>query len=146
MNDMMGPPPGSFKRGERLDEQRYPMPDPETKVRPRQEYNDSAVISHMAVVAETYVAAHKDDGRHMFFQFQMAPEEERTCSFVIIVWLQASGTNGELLFDTSGEPIMELWFVLITATCMNMGSRNASKIAQRYTDRLLEGFLRYLTF
>ena len=34
----------------------------------------------------------------------------------------------------------ELWVVLIIATCMNMGSRNASKIAQRFTDRLLEGF------
>ena len=38
----------------------------------------------------------------------------------------------------------ELWYVTIVATCMNMGSRNASKIAQRFTDRLLEGFSRTL--
>ena len=52
--------------------------------------------------------------------------------------------DGTVEYDAAGNMIMELLFVLIVATCMNMGSRNASKIAQRFTDRLLEGFSRML--
>ena len=56
---------------------------------------------------------------------------------------RAEGLERQLR-DANGEIVHELWFVLIIATCMNMGSRNASKIAQRFTDRLLEGFSQQL--
>ena len=143
-NDMMGPQPSAATRGKMLDASRYPMPHPENKVRPRQEYGDNAVLSHMAWLGETYLAATKDDGRHMFFQFEMSPEEERTCSFTVLVELPLLDEGGQPVLDENGQPILELWFVLIIATCMNMGTRNASKIAQRFTDRLLEGFSRLL--
>ena len=145
MNNMMGPTPGTTPRGQRLDESRYPMPDPESKPRPRQTYNDSAVIRHMAWVnGGSSVCAVKDDGRHMFFQFEQAPEEERTCHFLVIMLLPALDENGAERLDAKGKPILELWLILMVATCMNMGSRNASKIAQRFTDRLLEGFSQLL--
>jgi hypothetical protein len=140
LNDMMGPPPGTTPRGQRLDDSRYPMPDPETKPRPRHVYNDLAVARHMARANNTYLVGLKDDGRHMFFQFENAPEEERTCSFVVLVELPVVGSQGEPMLDADGNELLELWFIIIVATCMNMGSRNASKIAQRFTDRLLEGF------
>ena len=78
MNDMMGPAPGSVPRGVMLDPNVWPMPHPEVKTRPREVYNNLAVVSHMCMVANTYLAGRKDDGRHMFFQFEIAPEEERT--------------------------------------------------------------------
>ena len=140
INDMMGPPPGTTPKGQRLDASRYPMPDPETKPRPRHVYNDKSVLQHMAWVNGTYLAGIKSDGRHMFFQFELAPEAERTCCFVVIVELAVVNDNGTPVLDANGEPMLELWFILIVATCMNMGSRNASKMAQRFTDRLLEGF------
>jgi hypothetical protein len=140
MNDMMGPPPGTVPRGTMLDPERYPMPHPESKPRPRHEYNDSAVLNHMALAAETYVAGSKHDGRHMFFQFEMAPQDERTCVFQVIIALPVLDGDGVPLLDADGEQLYELWFIVLVATCMNMGSRNASKIAQRFTDRLLEGY------
>ena len=127
VNDMMGPTPGTVPRGQMLDEKRYPMPHPEVKTRPRHVYNDKAVMAHMAFVSGHYLAGVKDDGRHMFYQFVMHSSEERTCAFVLLVEIDG-----------------EVWFVLIIATCMNMGSRNASKVAQRFTDRLLEGFSQQL--
>ena len=144
LNDMMGPAPGTVPRGQPLDPKRYPMPERESKPRPRQSYNDAAVVKHMAQLNGSYVAGFKDDGRHKFFQFEMAPEEERTCSFVVLIMLPRLRADGTVEYDAAGNMIMELWFVLIVATCMNMGSRNASKIAQRFTDRLLEGFSRML--
>ena len=144
MNDMMGPEPGSVPRGSMLDATRYPMPHPEVKVRPRQAYGDSAVLSHMAHVNETYMAGFKSDGRHMFFQFEMAPEEERTCSFMTIIPFPLTDEGGRPILDESGNGIVEHWFTLVVATCMNMGSRNSSKIAQRFTDRLLEAFSQQL--
>ena len=143
MNDMMGPEPGT-QRGTRLDPARYPMPDPETKPRPRHSYRNGAILSHMALVNNTYKAGFKDDGRHMFFQFEQSPEEERTCAFVVVVPFPIENDDGSPMLDDDGKPRFELWFVLIIATCMNMGSRNASKIAQRFTDRLLEGFSKLL--
>ena len=140
VNDMMGPAPGSVPRGIMLDASQYPMPHPESKPRPRECYRNTAILRHMAEVAETYLAATKDDGRHMFFQFEMSPEEERTCNFLVLVELPMRDTSGDVMLDKAGEPRMELWCVKIVATCMNMGSRNASKIAQRYTDRMLEAF------
>lgn len=140
MNDLMGPQPGGSNRGKMLDPAQYPMPHPEIKVRPRQCYGDNCVLRHMAHAAGTYLAAVKDDGRHMFFQFEMSPEEDRTCSFQVVIELPRLNADGDEERDADGNRIMELWFVLIVATCMNMGSRNASKIAQRFTDRLLEGF------
>ena len=100
INDMMGPPPGTTPRGQRLDASRYPMPDPETKPRPRHVYNDKCVLQHMAWVNKTYLAGFKSDGRHMFFQFEMAPEAERTCCFVVIVEL--------LAVDEDGAPVLTL--------------------------------------
>ena len=144
LNDMMGPEPGSVPRGSMLDSSRYPMPHPESKVRPRQAYGDSAVLSHMAHVNKTYLAGFKSDGRHMFFQFEMAPEEERTCSFTSIIPFPLLDDGGKPILDEKGNAIVEHWFTLIVATCMNMGSRNASKIAQRFTDRLLEAFSQQL--
>ena len=144
MNDMMGPEPGSVPRGRMLDATRYPMPHPEVKVRPRQAYGDSAVLSHMAHVNNTYMAGFKSDGRHMFFQFEMAPEEERTCCFTVITPFQLTDDSGKPILDENGDAIFEPWFTLIVATCMNMGSRNASKVAQRFTDRLLEAFSQQL--
>ena len=70
------------------------MPEPESKPRPRQSYNDAAVVKHMAQVNGSYVAGFKDDGRHMFFQFEMAPEEERTCSFVVLIMLPRLRADG----------------------------------------------------
>ena len=140
LNDMMGPEPGRLPRGSTLDGAKYPMPHPETKVRPRQAYGDSAVLNHMAHVNNTYVAGFKSDGRHMFFQFEMAPEEERTCSFTVIIPFPLTDDSGTPILDENGDAIVEPWFVLIVATSMNMGSRNSSKIAQRFTDRLLEAF------
>eukprot|EP00900_Chrysochromulina_parva_P014812 jgi/Chrpa1/23331/Chrysochromulina_OHIO_Genome00028025-RA len=144
MNDMMGPEPGSIPRGSTLDAARYPMPHPEVKVRPRQAYGDSAVLSHMALVNDTYLAGFKSDGRHMFFQFEMAPEEERTCSFTVVIPFALTDEGGKPILDENGDIIVEQWFTLIVATCMNMGSRNSSKIAQRFTDRLLEAFSQQL--
>ena len=144
MNDMMGPKPSAATRGKLLDAARYPMPHPEKKPRPRQIYSDQAVLSHFALLADTYVAGVKDDGRHMFFQFEQAPEEERTCQFLILIMLPRVGPSGEVELDSNGNCVEELYLVLIVATCMNMGSRNASKIAQRFTDRLLEGFSQQL--
>jgi hypothetical protein len=144
MNNMMGPTPGTTPRGQPLDPERYPMPHPESKPGPKDSYNDSAIMCHMAHVGGTYVATIKDDGRHMFFQFEQSPEEERTCNFIVLILLPKLDEAGQPLFDADGVQIFELWFVLIVATCMNMGSRNASKIAQRFTDRLLEGFSRQL--
>ena len=144
MNDMMGPVPGSTPRGQMLDPARYPMPHPETKPNPRQVYGDMAVLSHMAAVNNSYLAGLKDDGRQMFFQFEQSPQEERTCNFQVLLEIPRQGDDGEPMLDTNGQPLMELWYVVIVATCMNMGSRNASKIAQRFTDRLLEGFAQHL--
>jgi hypothetical protein len=72
----MGPTPGSTPRGRPIDPARYPMPDAESKPRPRHSYRNGAIPSHMAHVNKTYKAGlkEKDDGRHMFFQFEMAPE------------------------------------------------------------------------
>ena len=120
------------------------MPHPEVKVRPRQAYGDSAVLSHMALVNDTYLAGFKSDGRHMFFQFEMAPEEERTCSFTVVIPFALTDEGGKPILDENGDIIVEQWFTLIVATCMNMGSRNSSKIAQRFTDRLLEAFSQQL--
>ena len=144
LNDMMGPEPGSVTRGSMLDATKYPMPHPESKVRPRQAYGDSAILSHMALVNKTYLAGFKSDGRHMFFQFEMAAEEERTCSFATIIPFPLTDESGKPILDDSGTAIVEHWFTLIVATCMNMGSRNSSKIAQRFTDRLLEAFSQQL--
>ena len=103
------------------------MPDPEVKPRPRHVYNNCAVLRHMAHVAGSYVVGVKDDGRHFFFQFEVAPEGEWTCSFALVMEIDG-----------------ELWFVTIVATCMNMGSRNASKIAQSFTNEWLEAWARQL--
>ena len=144
INDMMGPPPGTA-RGEMLDASRYPMPHPEIKARPREVYNDDAVLSHMAYVGDTYLAGGKDDGRHMFFQFEVAPEDERLSNFLVLIELPNEDENGNIELDpVTGAPVLTVWLVLIVATCMNMGSRNASKIAQRFTDRILEGFSEHL--
>ena len=139
VNDMMGPAPGKTPRGVPLDPKVWPMPDPESKPRPRHMYNDVAVVSHMAEVGETYLAAIKDDGRHMFFQFEVSPEDERVCCFLAVLEMDVLDESGRHVLNSDGSRKTELWFVLIVATCMNMGSRNASKIAQRFTDRLLEG-------
>ena len=48
INDMMGPPPGTTPRGQRLDASKWPMPDPESKPRVRQLYRASAILAHMA--------------------------------------------------------------------------------------------------
>ena len=144
LNDMMGPKPGSMPRGQTLDPLRYPMPDPESKPRPRHSYRNGAVLSHMAHVNKTYVAGFKDDGRHMFFQFEHSPEEERTCAFVVIIPLPLESRDGVPILNDDGSARTELWFTLVIGTCMNMGSRNASKIAQRFTDRILEGFSQLL--
>ena len=56
MNDMMGPKPGTVPRGQLLDPLRYPMPEPESKPRPRHSYRNGAVLSHMAHVNRTYKA------------------------------------------------------------------------------------------
>ena len=73
LNDMMGPAPNTFERGEPLPAE-WPMPDPEVKPSPRGVYRKAAVLSHMAHVGGTSLASIKDDGRHMFFQFQISPE------------------------------------------------------------------------
>ena len=144
LNDMMGPTPGSTPRGHPIDPTRYPMPDTESKPRPRHSYRNGAILSHMAHVNKTYKAGFKDDGRHMFFQFEMAPEEERTCSFATVIPFPLMDETGKPILDENGNVIVEHWFTLIVATCMNMGSRNSSKIAQRFTDRILEGFSQLL--
>ncbi|KOO32751.1 hypothetical protein Ctob_016308 [Chrysochromulina tobinii] len=144
LNDMMGPTPGSTPRGRPIDPTRYPMPDTESKPRPRHSYRNGAILSHMAHVNKTYKAGFKDDGRHMFFQFEMAPEEERTCSFATVIPFPLMDETGKPILDENGNVIVEHWFTLIVATCMNMGSRNSSKIAQRFTDRILEGFSQLL--
>ena len=102
---MMGPEPGSVPRGCMLDSSRYPMPHPESKVRPRQAYGDSAVLSHMAHVNKTYLAGFKSDGRHMFFQFEMSPEEERTCSFATIIPFPLLDDGGKPVLDEKGNAI-----------------------------------------
>ena len=144
LNDMMGPTPGSVPRGQPLDPQRYPMPDPESKPRPRHSYRNGAILNHMAHVNKTYVAGFKDDGRHMFFQFEQSPEEERTCAFIVVIPFPLLSHDGLPILNDDGTAQTELWFTLVIGTCMNMGSRNASKIAQRFTDRILEGFSRLL--
>ena len=144
MNDMMGPAPGTVPRGQLLDATRYPMPERESKPRPKHVYRDEAILSHMAHVNGSYKAGFKDDGSNMFFQFEMSPEEERTCCFLVLMELPVVDDDGTPLCDENGEEVLELWCVLIVCTCMNMGSRNASKIAQRFTDRLLEGFAQHL--
>jgi hypothetical protein len=145
LNDMMGPTPGTVPRGQRLDENKYPMPDPEHKTRPRYEYRNAAILSYFCALAGTYMAGTKDDGRHMFFQFEMAPEEERTCCFMVLIPFAVLDSDGKPVVDTGSDDwSLEWWLVLVVGTCMNMGSRNASKIAQRFTDRLLEGFSRQL--
>ena len=103
------------------------MPDPETKTKPRELYGNMAVLNHIARKARSYVVAVKDDGRHMFFQFELSPEDEWTCTFTVI--LELDGV---------------LWFVLIVATCMNMGTRNASKVATRFSNEWLEAWARRL--
>ena len=144
LNDMMGPKPGTMPRGQLLDPMRYPMPEPESKPRPRHSYRNGAVLSHMAHVNRTYKAGFKDDGRHMFFQFEQSPEEERTCAFVAVIPHPLLNEDGSPIFDDDGAARSEPWFTLVIGTCMNMGSRNASKIAQRFTDRILEGFSQLL--
>jgi len=144
MNDMMGPAPGPVKRGQPLDPRRYPMPDPESKPRPRHSYRNGAILSHMAHVGRTYVAGFKDDGRHMFFQFEHSPEEERTCAFIVVIPFPLVSPDGAPVLYDDGTARTELWFTLVIGTCMNMGSRNAGKIAQRFTDRILEGFAQLL--
>jgi hypothetical protein len=133
MNDMMGPAPGPVKRGQPLDPRRYPMPDPESKPRPRHSYRNGAILSHMAHVGRTYVAGFKDDGRHMFFQFEHSPEEERTCAFIVVIPFPLVSPDGAPVLYDDGTARTELWFTLVIGTCMNMGSRNAGKIAQRFT-------------
>ena len=140
---MMGPAPDSFVRGEML-EGEWPMPEPERKATPRHTYRKAAVLSAMAATAGTSMAGFKSDGRHMFFQFKMRPEEERTCSFLAIVWLDATDENGAPIFETDGSKRKELWFVQILGTCMNMGSRNASKVAQSFCNEWLEAFSKQL--
>jgi hypothetical protein len=144
LNDMMGPTPGSVPRGQPLDPRRYPMPDPESKPRPRHSYRNGAILNHMAHVGRTYVAGFKDDGRHMFFQFEQSPEEERTCAFIVVIPFPLVSPDGTPVLNDDGTARTELWFTLVIGTCMNMGSRNASKIAQRFTDRILEGFAQLL--
>ena len=144
MNDMMGPKPGTVPRGQLLDPLRYPMPEPESKPRPRHSYRNGAILSHMAHVNRTYKAGFKDDGRHMFFQFEQSPEEERTCAFVAVIPHPLLTEDGSPILDDDGSARSEPWFTLVIGTCMNMGSRNASKIAQRFTDRILEGFSQLL--
>lgn len=103
LNDLMGPRPGGAHRGQMLDPTRYPMPHPEVKVRPRQCYSDNCVLRHMAWAAETYLASVKDDGRHMFFQFEMSPEEERTCSFQVAMELPRRDDNAGRRSETPTE-------------------------------------------
>ena len=76
LNDMMGPPPGTTRRGHMLDATRYPMPHPEGKPRPKHCYSDNAVLRYQAGCGGTHLVGVKDDGRHMFFQFEMSASEE----------------------------------------------------------------------
>ena len=108
MNNMMGPPPGSTPKGQRLDETKWPMPDPESKPRPRHAYHDAAVLSHMAHVNDTFVAGFGDDGSSMFFQFEHSPEEERTCSFIVVVPLPRLDHRGEAMHGYSQVLITRL--------------------------------------
>eukprot|EP00900_Chrysochromulina_parva_P012604 jgi/Chrpa1/21344/Chrysochromulina_OHIO_Genome00026080-RA len=119
MNDMMGPAPGPVKRGQPLDPRRYPMPDPESKPRPRHSYRNGAILSHMAHVGRTYVAGFKDDGRHMFFQFEHSPEEERTCAFIVVIPFPLVSPDGAPVLYDDGTARTELWFTLVIGTCMN---------------------------
>ena len=64
-------PSGSGQLSELARSTAPPLPEG----RPRHSYRNGAILSHMAHVNKTYKAGFKDDGRHMFFQFEMAPEE-----------------------------------------------------------------------
>jgi hypothetical protein len=50
----------------------------------------------------------------------VAPEEERTSAFTVLIELPAIDADGEPVVDDDRNAIMELWFVPIIATCMNM--------------------------
>ena len=129
VNDMMGPAPGAFVRGTKLDD-KWPMPEPERKAMPRRNYRKHAILSHMAHVAQLSLASFKSDGRHMFFQFKVATSDVWTCQFVVLMMLPPLGGDGP----------DELWQVIISGDSVNMGSRNASKVAQGFTNEWLEGF------
>ena len=139
LNDLMGPTPGTFKRGVKL-QGNYPMPDPETKTRPKHVYRNAAIMSHIASTAQTYLVSVKDDGRHFFFQFEISPEDEWTCSFLVLVPFPVLEADGSKSLDNKGVPLEEVWAVNIVATCMNMGTRNSSKIAQCFSNEWLRAF------
>ena len=122
-NDLSGPK-GGPKDGY---EGPLPFPDPEPKPRPKHKYTAGATLSHYAWLAETYLCVHDDDIRHMFWQFFVAQEDIHLTIFRIIVLI--AGVR---------------WAVHIIATSMNMGARNASKIACRFAEEWLGSWRRQM--
>ena len=118
-NDLSGP-----KGGPKEDyDGPLPFPDKEPKPRPRHKYQAGAVLSHYAWLAELFLVVHDDDIRHMFWQFFVAQEDTHLTIFRLIVLID--GVR---------------WVVHIIATSMNMGARNASKIACRFAEEWLDSW------
>ena len=120
-NDLSGPK-GAPKEGYAGP---LPFPEPEPKPRPRHKYTGLAYLSHYAHLNKSFVVTLDDDMRHFFFQFFIALEDQWLC-----VWYLVMRIDGVL------------WLVAICAKTMNMGARNASKIACNFAQEWLEAWSR----
>jgi hypothetical protein len=120
-NDMSGPkgkPPASYDGP-------LPFPHPEVKPRPRDKYAACAVLSHYAQLADSYLASHDDDVRHMFPQFFM-----RTNQLPLMVHYIVT------------EHADELYYTAVRVLVMTQGARNSSKIACNFAEEWLDAWRR----
>ena len=104
-----------------------PFPEPEIKPRPRHKYAACVYLRIYADANGTFLVTMDDDMRQMFFQFFVREEDLYT-----VVWY--------IIFEIDGV----LWLVAVRVRTMNMGGRNASKIACNFAEEWLDAWRRQM--
>ena len=107
----------------------HPFPDPEIKMRPRHTYRALAVLSHMAHLANTFLAGGTDDVSGMFWQFWRHVSEYHLGMFYMILPFEEI-----IMVDGVATKIKVLYFCALYWKVMLMGGRPASKIACRWSE------------
>lgn len=100
-----------------------PFPEQEIKPRPKHKYAACVYLSAYAAANGTFLVTMDDDMRQMFFQFFIRDEDLYTCVWYIIMSIDGV-----------------LWLVAVRVRTMNMGGRNASKIACNFAEEWLDAW------
>ena len=104
-----------------------PFPEPETKPRPKHKYAALIYLRKYAHENRSFVVTMDDDMRQMFYQFFIREEDLYTCVWYIMMMIDG-----------------KLWLVAVRVRTMNMGGRNASKIACNFAEEWLDCWRRQM--